>query len=41
MQNNKVLLSFDMNGNFLSIQEDSNKIYAGSVASIEYYVDFS
>lgn len=41
MKNNKVLLSFDMNGNFLSLQEDSNKIYAGSVASIEYYVDFS
>ena len=41
MKNNKVLLSFDMNGNFLSIQEDSNKIYAGSVASVEYYVDFT
>ena len=41
MQNNKVLLSFDMNGNFLSLQENSNKIYAGSVASVEYYVDFT
>ena len=41
MVKNKVLLSFDMNGNFLSLQEGSNKIYAGSVASVEYYVDFS
>lgn len=41
MQNNKVLLSFDMSGNFLSLQENSNKIYAGSVASVEYYVDFT
>ena len=30
-----------MSGNFLSLQENSNKIYAGSVASVEYYVDFT
>ncbi len=41
MKNNKVYLSFDMNGNFLSYNEKSDKVYAGSVASVEYYVNFT
>jgi len=41
MKNNKVYLSFDMNGNFLSYNEKSDKVYAGSVASVEYYVGFT
>lgn len=41
MQNNKIKLSFDMSGNFLSLEEDSNKIYSGSVASFEYIIDFT
>lgn len=41
MQNNKIYLSFDLSGNFLCSQEDNVKIYAGSVASVEYIVKFS
>ena len=41
MENNKVYLSFDMNGNFLSYDEKSSKIFSGSVASVEYYVNFT
>lgn len=38
---NKVYLNYDINGNLLSVNGESAKNYSGSVATIEYIIQFN